>query len=158
MEVNQSVHNAPAGYWGIAFQSRESTTSLCAYDASFAVGLVHAAAHVVIDGRVVALIAYDLPYLEPLCHVRPIISSFATALVLTHEKTERAIACLEIRRGEGGKCISPVGMDPGLEELAHGVPAARSLPLLLALASGNPMTVDVEELPEHRLVIQVSPC
>src|SRR2546426_11216517 len=32
---HNSVHNAAAGYWGIATRSREASTSLCAYDTSF---------------------------------------------------------------------------------------------------------------------------
>src|SRR5258705_13326746 len=34
------VHNAPAGYWGIASRSRERSTNLACFDASFAAGLV----------------------------------------------------------------------------------------------------------------------
>ena len=155
---HNSVHNAPAGYWGIAAQSREASTSLCAFDASFAVGLLHSAVRVVIERRVVALIAYDVPYPEPINHVRPIISEFAMALILAPEKTEHAFACLNIMRVAGGESASFSVMAPGLTELSLGTPAARSLPLLVALASGIAMTVDIEELPEHRLAIQVSPC
>ncbi|MHB1605082.1 MAG: beta-ketoacyl synthase chain length factor [Leptospirales bacterium] len=155
---HNSVHNAPAGYWGIAAQSREASTSLCAFDASFSVGLLHACVHVVVDRRVVALIAYDVPYLEPIAHVRPILSAFATALVLAPEKTDHAIACLDIMRVDGGECAPWPDMDPGLAELSRGIPAARSLPLLVALASEIAVTVDIEELPKHRLVIQVLPC
>ena len=37
-----SVHNVAAGYWHIALQSRAPSTSLAAYDASFAAGLLEA--------------------------------------------------------------------------------------------------------------------
>ena len=40
---HNSVHNAPAGYWSIATQSREPSTSLCCHDASFSAGLLEAA-------------------------------------------------------------------------------------------------------------------
>ena len=63
---HNSVHNAPAGYWSVATGSCEPSTSLCAYDASFAAGLVDAAAQVTVDDRPVTLVAYDLPYPEPL--------------------------------------------------------------------------------------------
>lgn len=155
---HNSVHNAPAGYWGIASQSREPSTSLCAFDASFAVGLLLSAIHVLIDHRLVALIAYDVPYLEPINHVRPIISAFATSLLLVHEKTDHAIACLDIMRMDGEKCSSLPVMDPDMTTLSLGTPAGRSLPLLVAIASGVPMTVEIEELPEHYLEIQVSAC
>ena len=39
---HNSVHNAPAGYWGIATGARAPSTSLCAYDGSFGAGLLEA--------------------------------------------------------------------------------------------------------------------
>ncbi|MHB1927013.1 MAG: beta-ketoacyl synthase chain length factor [Leptospirillum sp.] len=155
---HNSVHNAPAGYWGIASRSREPSTSLCAFDASFAVGLLHSTVHVLIDHRVVALIAYDVPYMDPIDHVRPIISAFATSFLLTPEKTEHAIACLDIMRMDGRKRPWLPVMDPDMAKLSLGTPAGRSLPLLIAIASGVTMKVDIEELPGHRLEVEVSAC
>src|SRR5205085_5133320 len=43
---HNSVHNAPAGYWGIATRSHAASTSLCAFDWSFAAGLLEACAQV----------------------------------------------------------------------------------------------------------------
>ena len=43
---HNSVHNAPAGYWSIFARSRAPSTTLCGYDASFAAGLLEAAAQV----------------------------------------------------------------------------------------------------------------
>jgi hypothetical protein len=40
---HNSVHNAPSGYWGIASGAMLPSTSLCAHDASFAVGFLEAA-------------------------------------------------------------------------------------------------------------------
>ena len=37
---HNSVHNAPAGYWSIATGSRLASISICAYDVSFAAGLI----------------------------------------------------------------------------------------------------------------------
>ncbi len=155
---HNSVHNAPAGYWGIATQSREPSISLCAFDASFAVGLLHAAIQVGIDRRVVALIAYDAPYLGPISQSRPITSAFATALLLAPDKTANSIACIDIMRTDGRESASLSSMDPGLLTLSCGIPAARALPLLFALASATAMTVDLEEHPGHRLLIRVFPC
>lgn len=39
---HNSVHNAAAGYWSIANQCMMPSTSLCAYNASFAAGLMEA--------------------------------------------------------------------------------------------------------------------
>src|SRR5512140_15053 len=54
---HNSVHNAVAGYWGIASQSREPSTSLCGHDSSFAIGLLDAVAQVVAGHIPVALLA-----------------------------------------------------------------------------------------------------
>ena len=130
---HNSVHNAAAGYWGIATRSREPSTSLCAYDSSFTAGLVEAVTQVVSWGKPVALIAYDQPYPEPLHSARPMLASFGVAVVLAPEATRRASAALELEILPGEE--KPTRMsDSGLEELRLGVPAARALPLLEALA------------------------
>ena len=41
---HNSVTNAPAGYWGIATGSMESSTVICAFDASFGAGLLESLA------------------------------------------------------------------------------------------------------------------
>ena len=49
---HNSVHNAPAGYWTVATGSRAPSTSLCAFDESFAAGLLDAAVQATVqDGR-----------------------------------------------------------------------------------------------------------
>jgi hypothetical protein len=153
---HNSVHNAPAGYWSIATRSREPTTALCAYDASFAAGLLEAAAQAKDEGRPVALIAYDLPYPEPLDTVRPIVSLFATALVLNPQATEHSLARLKIALRRAVNESTPMP-DPALEKLRRGNPAARSLPLLAALARHAPETVAVEYRGGKHLVVDVSP-
>ncbi len=153
---HNSVHNAPAGYWSIATRSREPTTALCGYDASFAAGLLDAAAQAVAEDRPVALIAYDLPYPEPLHTVRPIVSLFGTALVLSPRRADHSLARLSIALQRGGG--KPVSMpDPALEKLRSGNPAARSLPLLAALARHAAETVTVEYRGTQNLVVEVAP-
>jgi hypothetical protein len=153
---HNSVHNAPAGYWSIATRSREPTTALCGYDASFAAGLLEAAAQAKDEGRPVALIAYDLPYPEPLDTVRPIVSLFATALVLNPQATDHSLARLTIALRRAGNESTPMP-DPTLEKLRRGNPAARSLPLLAALARYTPETVAVDYMGGKHLVVDVSP-
>lgn len=79
---HNSVHNAPSGYWGIAMQSQAAVTSLSAHDASFAAGLLEASVQAASGGHPVLLVAYDLPYPEPLHSARRIEASFGVALVL----------------------------------------------------------------------------
>ena len=131
---HNSVHNAAAGYWCIAAGTHEPSTSLCAHDASFAAGLLESATQVTVDDAVVVLVAYDHPYPAPLHAVRPITAAFGMALILTPRQTEKSLAAIEIDF-VSGKTQETTMQDIGLETLRRGVPAARGLPLLAALAS-----------------------
>jgi hypothetical protein len=154
---HNSVHNAAAGYWGIATRSHEASTSLCAHDASFTAGLVEAATQVASWGKPVALIAYDQPYPEPLHSARPILASFGAALVLGPEATRRTSATFELAVLQDGEKSSGMS-DSALEELRLGVPAARALPLLEVLARRAQGSVVLDFLTEARLCVTVSPC
>jgi hypothetical protein len=133
---HNSVHNAPAGYWGIASGSMASSTSLCAYDDSFVAGLDDALSQLV-DEDAVLLIAYDAPYPEPLRTARPTPDSFAVALLLTREPGAHALAKIELDV-LSASTISATRMDvAALEACRTDMPAARSLPLLAAIASGS---------------------
>jgi hypothetical protein len=140
---HNSVHNAPAGYWAVATGSREPSTSLCAFDDSFSVGLLDAAVQTVADSRPVTLVAYDLPYPEPLNSARPIEGLFATAMVLTPEPTDRTFATLLIVPERSGGTVTPMP-DTRLERLRLGNPAARALPLLAAIARDDTATICLE--------------
>lgn len=154
---HNSVHNAAAGYWSIATRSRAPSTSLCCYDASVAAGLLEATCQVAVDCEPVALIAYDQPYPEPLSAVRPISENFGAALVLAPQATDCAIAELDVVfLPETAEAIRMA--DPGLEALRSGVPAARSLPLLAALAHASRETVILEYVAGTHLRVAVTPC
>ncbi len=155
---HNSVHNAPSGYWGIATGSRAPSTSLCAFDWSFAAGLIEAATQVNIDHECVLLIAYDLPYPEPLRSARPIRYPFASALLITRRRTARSAATCEIGNGEAS---APSRMkDANLEQLRRDNSAARSLPLLAALAGGHGSGVTevlIESTAGNTLGLSVTP-
>ena len=141
---HNSVHNAPAGYWGVATGAMESSTSLCAYDWSFAAGLIEALAWVAVERQPVVLVAYDTPYPEPLRSVRPIAAVFGVAFVLcagAHRPEHRHAR--RRRRSTGSQvCVCPRDS----RALCEGVPAARSLPLLCALARAVPTDVAIDYL------------
>jgi hypothetical protein len=130
---HNSVHNTASGYWAIATRCRKPSTALCAYDCSFAAGLLEAGTRVAFDQEVVALIAHDQAYPKPLDAARPIHSAFGVGLVLSPALTERSIARLEIELCAEEHAETAMD-DPDLERLRTGNPAARSLPLLRALA------------------------
>ncbi|MDB6106528.1 MAG: hypothetical protein JWO52_6527 [Gammaproteobacteria bacterium] len=79
---HNSVHNAAAGYWSIATGSQAASNAVCAFDASFAAGLLEAVTQVVVDQTRVLLVAYDAQYPPPLLAKRPIPEAFGVAFVL----------------------------------------------------------------------------
>ena len=148
---HNSVHNAPAGYWGIATGAMQPSDTIAAFDATFGAGLLEAAARLAADpSRPVLLIAYDAPYPQPLLDVRPILDSFGVGLVLTSDRGPR----IEVAVSAG----SAAPMDEAALEAVHrGIPAARSLPLLRLLARGVAGDVQVEYLDGRRLDVRFTP-
>jgi hypothetical protein len=153
---HNSVHNAPAGYWSIATHSRAPSTSVCAFNASFAAGLLEAAAQAVVENRTVMLVAYDLPNPEPLNGVRHIGSVFGMALVLTPDATGKSLARLDMKLSREQSDLQSL-QDPMLEQMRIGNPAARSLALLAPIACGVADNIAIEHLLGKHLVISVSP-
>ena len=152
-----SVHNAAAGYWHIAVGSRAASTSLCAYDGSFGAGLIEAVSLLRATGRPLLLVAYDLPYPEPLNSVRPVADNFGLALVLAPSAGPRTLAgmTVELVPGDASGALSTLS-DASLDALRCGIPAAAALPLLQALAIGRagpgaPPALLLDYLPPIRL-------
>ena len=133
---HNSVHNAPSGYWSIATKSMAPSTSLACFDASFVAGLIEAATQTLSSGNAVVLIAYDAPYPQPLHAARTICATFGVALVLTGNKTDRSLVGLEINISRNSNASTSIA-NAELEAIRAGTPAARSLPLLAALAALN---------------------
>jgi hypothetical protein len=138
-DFHNSVHNAATGYWSIGAHSTAPSTAMCAFDASFAAGLLEAATQVHAEGKPVLLVAVDLPYPPPLAPHRPVRHGFATALVLTPGDL------LGIAVGDG----EPAPLS--LPDFA-GNAAAAALPLLAALA--RPGAAEVR-LPYAESVLRV---
>jgi Beta-ketoacyl synthase, N-terminal domain len=154
---HNSVHNAAAGYWCIAAGTHEPSTSLCAYDASFAAGLLESATQVTVDKAIVALIAYDHPYPEPLHSLRPITAAFGMGLILAPQQSGSSLAAIEVDFVSGDTDETAM-RDAGLEALRCGVPAARGLPLLETLAGGKPAQISIAYLDGNHLNVRVTPC
>lgn len=132
-----SVHNAAAGYWHIAVASRAASSSLSAYDGSFAAGLIEAAMQVVGTRAPVLLVACDVPYPEPLHRLRRLPHHCGLALLLAPAGTQRAVARVTIELAEAARAGAPSRCaDAGLDALRCSVPAAAALPLLEAIAQG----------------------
>ncbi|MBL8342469.1 MAG: beta-ketoacyl synthase chain length factor [Rubrivivax sp.] len=139
-----SVHNAPAGYWHIATQSMQPSTSLAAFDASFGAGLLEAAVQCTQRAAPLLLVASDQPYPEPLHALRPLPDLFAAALVLWPQAPPAAgwSRCITLQPGAG--TVATPCEHAGLEAVRRGIPAARALPLLAALARPGAAEVVIE--------------
>jgi len=140
-DFHNSVHNAATGYWSIGAHSQAASTALCAYDASFAAGLLEAACQIATEQRPVLLVAVDLPYPAPLARLRPVRHGLAVALALAPG------AGLEISLDDG----APSGLPAALREF-EGNASAACLPLLAALARPEQARV---RLPFAERVLQV---
>lgn len=149
---HNSVHNAASGYWGIATGSMQPSTSLCAYDATFAAGLLEAATQAISSGKPCLLLSYDTAYPEPLQYLRPIPAAMGVALLLNPCQTPAARALLKLTMSDATVTRMP---QDDLERLRQSIPAARSLPVLALLAQGHSGSVVVEYLDTPRLGIEV---
>ncbi len=161
---HNSVHNAAAGYWSIATGAQVASNALCAFDASFAAGLLEAVVQVVVEGTRVLLVAYDAQYPVPLFAKRPIPEAFGVALVLGPAagtgSPDRAPEPASIGRISVALSESPADRmkDPSFESLRASIPAARSLPLLLHLARRQAAVVHIDYLDGRSIAVEIESC
>lgn len=151
---HNSVHNAPAGYWGIASGAMAPATVLCAYDASFGAGLLEALTQVAVDARPTLLIAYDAPYPEPLHAKRPLPAAFGLALTLAPQQSAQSLARIQVTLSDAEPDTL---IHDELEAVRRAIPAARGLPLLQALAVSHAGTVVLDYLAPLGLAVTIQP-
>lgn len=150
---HNSVHNAPSGYWSIATHCMAPSTSLCAYDATFAAGLLEAASQVQASGAPCLLVAYDTAYPEPLYRQRQIPYPLGIALVLNPVRSAQTLAAMTLTLGSD----APTALsDTTLEGLRTQIPAGRALPLLQRIARGETGTLVLDYLTECSLRVELA--
>lgn len=154
---HQSVHNTAAGYWGIATSGQQSSTALSCYDDSFAAGWLEAIAMVCSEQRPVLLVAYDMAVPTPLNDARPITEGFAVAFMLGPlSDGSPMVVRMSVEQANGRQ--SALLQDGVLEQLRLDNPAARSLPLLCAIAKAVPQTVRLTLLDAQQLILTIESC
>ena len=153
---HNSVHNAPAGYWAMATESRQASTSLSGYSSTYSQGLLEAATMVCIENLNTLLVAYDCPPPEPLLGAAPMKTAFGTAQLLCPTQRTTSAARLDISLVKN-KATDSIN-DHDLEAMRLGNPVARSLPLLQALAKHTDCTVILPYHDSLQVSIKVSPC
>jgi hypothetical protein len=152
---HNSVHNAPAGYWGIASGAMTPATVLCAHDGSFGAGLLEALTQVAVEGWGTLLIAYDMPYPEPLHAKRPLPAAFGIALALMPERSVRSLARIELSLADAEPDVLA---ERELEALRRAIPCARALPLLQCVARGADGRIVLDYLTPLSLAVGVEIC
>lgn len=151
---HNSVHNAPAGYWSIATGSRQPSTSLSAFDGSFAAGLMEAAVLCCSEAQPVLLVAYDSVPTEPLFPKRPLTAPFSVAMLLTPEPTANCLGSLSL---DYSQAVSETTLEDDLLETQRlGNPAARALPLLQPLAMGQAATLVLPGVDGIQVVVDLA--
>lgn len=144
---SNSVHNAPAGYWSIASGARAPSTSLCGYDASFAVGLLEAVTQAIAEGRGVLFVASDALLPPPLRALHDTVNPCGTALVLLprHRAGDLStnLGTIEVTLVPRSAATDdrPDDWPPVVPAALRSNPAARALPLLAAIARRSPGTL-----------------
>ncbi len=152
---HNSVHNAAAGYWGIATQSMAPSQVIGAFDAGFGAGLLDTLGQVIVDHQPTMLVAYDSEYPEPLFSKRDTPDCAGLGLLLTPERTGRSLARITVTPSTSA---AETMADAGLENLRLNIPALRCLPLLQKLARGEYGPVCIDYLPPMQLCIDLQPC
>jgi hypothetical protein len=151
---HNSVHNAAPGYWSIATGSRKGSVALCGYDASFAVGLLEAAALVGAEEARVLLVACDLPYAGPLRTLRDIGTGFAVAALLAPDPGTAPLGRLEVALASGAATTC---FPHSLPRALAANPAAQALPLLAAVAGEETATVTLDYVAGRQVAVEVHP-
>ncbi len=139
LQFHNSVHNATAGYWSIAGGVRCASTSISAFDGTFAAGLLEAATQLAdAPAQPVLMVCYDIPPPQPLQQGRPVTRPFALALLLEAATSTGWQMTLSAQTGTE----TPLP-EPAWEQLRLDNAAARSLPLLRQLALGTAGSIDL---------------
>lgn len=136
-DFHNSVHNAAAGYWGIATGSRAPSTTLAGFDGSFALGLLEAGTQIVTEGHAVLLVAFDVPAPEPMRQARTHDAIASCALWLVPENVPEALGAPRLQlelTDEAETTLTDVALESG----RCGNAALRALPLLQMLAYRQP--------------------
>lgn len=138
-----SVHNAPSGYYSIAWGNHQSISVVSLGEDSFACGLLCAVADAHASGQPVLLVVSDPILPEPLQELLPIACSTAASFILTAQNGLLDAASI----ARFSLALDPAG-DEELSALPmwmpaewHAIPSAKAIAVLASIAdpSGTAM-------------------
>lgn len=150
---HNSVHNAAAGYWTIGVGCMAPATALSAFEASFAQGLIEAAAQIAGGDAPVLLVAYDAQARGPLARLSRSDGLLGAAFVLGDDPA-RAKYRLRLSLCDG----AAESGDGALARRYAANAMAPMLPLVECLARGGPPdAVALVAGPAQHLRVEVAP-
>jgi hypothetical protein len=152
---HNSVYNAPAGYYSIATRSTAPSTTVCADESSFAAAMLEAYAQAHSTAGPVLVVAVDVPFPEPIQALGSSDAAFACAIVLdgaSGDTNPPRIARWAIVDGN-----PPTRSADPISKAFGNNAAAAALPLLRALARGEPTRISLPYLDSTRLELEVIP-
>lgn len=155
-QFHNSVHNAPSGYWAIAAKSPAASTSISTGDSTFSSGLLEAVTQVLSEQEDILYVAYDYPATAPLDKFSDMSEAFATAFVLSLNKTADSYANIKLNISHDNSNKSSC-INNSLNSLQDSNPIAQSLPFLEALCLKNSTTIHLPYLNNSILNVEVTP-
>jgi len=138
-KFHNSVHNAAVGYWTIGTGCMASSSSVSAFEASFAAGLLEAAAQCAADQCAVLLAGFDVQAVGPLASALDSVGMLAAALVIAPARSERTVAAFDWRLSSGP--TQPAVLQSAPARALAGNAMADALPMFEALARGGEASV-----------------
>ena len=155
---HNSVHNTASAYWHKALGWHTASTSIAAGEGTFAAGLVEAATQALVERHPagVLLISSDSTPPADLAAVCDMPGSFGCGLALHHVGSQHSHHTLTLAAVDADEPLSQCATE-ALETLRRSCPAARALPLLVAMAQQTAQRIVVPWLPEQHLAITLSP-
>ena len=144
---HNSVHNAPSGYFSIAYQNHQPAVSVSMGCESFAGGLLCAVSEACTSAQPVLFLAYDAPLPEPMRSLLPIEQATASAWIISSDEGTGGIdaaagvpdrtplGCFELSLHATGACGDQA--PTWLPAAWSANSSARSFDVLALLADGH---------------------
>ena len=157
-QFHNSVFNAPAAYWSIAAQTRNSSTSLTCAETSFPSALLSATASVFTHKQGVLLVMYDVESPKPFHRQYAIEFNCGIALVLMPCRSENTLAKLDINfQSRKAKEIN-MALNPPLTKLINGNASAQPLRMLSAVANQDSCELSYNYFEKSLVSVKIYPC
>lgn len=153
---HNSVHNSAAGYWSIAAESQQASTSISAHDASFAAGFLEAALFCQQENIPCLLASYDIVPPDFLKKVCPIAAEFGIALTLSTEKTPTSLGQITLSVSDADCAIVPAFDTTPFSPLLSN-PSSKALPLMAAIACERGQKFSLQLTACQHLLFSYSP-